>query len=317
MWKKYIKNINAILFLISILCIYRSLLTGIGEKINAYLLMKIGLGFVEAEGLSQWFYSYIGQYLNTLAGAILVMIMFSVVTAIVLFFNKNRKVAHIIAIISAVICSIFVGSCYAKVNEIISEIIDTYSYWGEKSPVGINQVTIFLWFGCYVVIIALAVRGLCFEAEEKLERNDQDFCTYKGKEDIKVSKQIINNPAIYENKRANEIRKPNQQNKMLDFHGVIVGKKGFYQEMAYLLEEKREIFVRSDNELLEFSAYEENDAIMGIYYISEYQEYCVDIKKKKMVYLVSGQPLGADKKYYLPRGTEIYIKDDTNIFELS
>lgn len=85
MWKKYIKNINAILFLISILCIYRSLLTGIGEKINAYLLMKIGLGFVEAEGLSQWFYSYIGQYLNTLAGVILVMIMLSVVTAIVLF----------------------------------------------------------------------------------------------------------------------------------------------------------------------------------------------------------------------------------------
>lgn len=209
------------------------------------------------------------------------------------------------------------GSCYAKVNEIISEIIDTYSYWGEKSPVGINHVTIFLWFGCYVVIIALAVKGLCFEAEEKLERNDQDFCTYKGKEDIKVSKQIINNPAIYANKMDGEIRKSNQQNKMLDFHGVIVGKKGFYQEMAYLLEEKREIFVRSDNELLEFSAYEENDAIMGIYYISEYQEYCVDIKKKKMVYLVSGQPLGADKKYYLPRGTEIYIKDDTNIFELS
>ena len=34
------------------------------------------------------------------------------------------------------------------------------------------------------------------------------------------------------------------------------------------------------------------------------------------IFLTSGQPLGKNRFYYLPRGTEIYIKDQTNKFKL-
>lgn len=295
MWKKYIKNINAIIFLVSILCIYRKLLTGLGRDINAYMLLKAGLGLEEAEGISYWLYNYVGKSFKELAAAILMTVIFSVLTAVELFIRKNKKRAHINAIFSAVFGCGFVGYLYINLYKVISSMDEIYSYFSEKMQIGINYLTFFLWIGCYVLVIVLAILGLRY-TEEKMIRKEDD---------------------IYENKRDSEIRRTKQQNQTVDFHGVILGKKGIYQGMAYLLQEKRKVYVKNDNELLEFSAFEERDAVMEFYYISEYQEYCVEVNEKKTVFLMSGQPLGTNKKYYLPRGTEIYIKDDMNIFELS
>lgn len=306
MWKKYIKNINAILFLVSILCVYKKLLTGVGDEISAYMIMKIGMGFVDEEGISYWLYYYLEQYFNGMAGAILGLMIFCLITTIELLLIKNKKTAHVSAIISSAMCIVFVGNFYCKINEIINTMDDIYSYFGGNIPTEINKGTALLWIGCYVLIFILAILGLCYKEDEKEAINQ---VLTKG---IKISNPIVDNKSIYENKKTSV-----QNDKILDFHGAVVGNKGIYQGMAYLLQEKRKIFVKDHNGLMEFSAFEEHDAVMEFYYISEYQEYCVEVNEKKMVFLMSGQPLGTNKKYYLPRGTEFYIKDDTNIFELS
>jgi hypothetical protein len=57
--------------------------------------------------------------------------------------------------------------------------------------------------------------------------------------------------------------------------------------------------------------------LAAVYYISEYQEYCVEVNEKLCVFLESGQPLGKGRDYYLPRGTKIYVKDAGNTFTLA
>ena len=53
----------------------------------------------------------------------------------------------------------------------------------------------------------------------------------------------------------------------------------------------------------------------NIYYVSQYEEYCIQPLQTMTIFLTSGQPLGKNRFYYLPRGTEIYIKDQTNKFK--
>ena len=55
----------------------------------------------------------------------------------------------------------------------------------------------------------------------------------------------------------------------------------------------------------------------GVYFIGDYNEYCVEPYEKSAVFLESGQPLGKGRKYYLPRGTRVYVKDKNNQFTLA
>lgn len=101
------------------------------------------------------------------------------------------------------------------------------------------------------------------------------------------------------------------------FTGAIIGEKGIYAGKAYPLIERKEIFFRMDNEQVLFNPYEEVENLAGIYFIGEYNEYCVESYRKGFVFLESGQPLGKDRQYFLPRGTGLYLKDKNNQFTLA
>ena len=77
-------------------------------------------------------------------------------------------------------------------------------------------------------------------------------------------------------------------------------------QQVLVLDDKIEVYAVNNGDI---ERYEEGNILAKIYYISEYQEYCVEPLEMRTVLLKSGQPLGANRLYYLPRGTEISIKD--------
>ena len=101
------------------------------------------------------------------------------------------------------------------------------------------------------------------------------------------------------------------------FAGAIIGEKGIYAGKIYPLIDKKEIFFCMDNKQILSNPYEDEENLAGIYFIGEYNEYCVEPYKKNFVFLESGQPLGKDRQYFLPRGTGLYLKDKNNEFTLA
>lgn len=101
------------------------------------------------------------------------------------------------------------------------------------------------------------------------------------------------------------------------FEGAVVCESGRYAGKAYPLEDKKEIFFFLREGEAELAPYEAEGAAAGVYYISEYGEYCAEPFERNMVFLESGQPLGKGRQYYLPRGTKIYISAKNNIFTLA
>ena len=59
------------------------------------------------------------------------------------------------------------------------------------------------------------------------------------------------------------------------------------------------------------------DPDAAISYSVETGTYMLKPLKKTRVYLKSGQPLGKERIYSLPGGTEVYIRDLENLFILS
>lgn len=94
-----------------------------------------------------------------------------------------------------------------------------------------------------------------------------------------------------------------------DFHGAVVGKSGIYHSKVYMLEDRVPVWFCGQNQPVLVTGSTGGEGFVKLYYIAEYQEYCVIPMGKRMVFLESGQPLGAAREYYLPRGTEIYLVD--------
>lgn len=99
------------------------------------------------------------------------------------------------------------------------------------------------------------------------------------------------------------------------FEGAVTGKGGIYQDKTLMLEERKAVFFHMEGDQIYTDQWKEG-ASAGIWYVAQYEEYAVQPAKKKTVHLRSGQPLGKDRIYYLPRGMEIWIGSEKNRFLL-
>ena len=102
-----------------------------------------------------------------------------------------------------------------------------------------------------------------------------------------------------------------------DFHGGIIGKSGKYQGYGYPLRRKEQVFFQRIRGQVEISKAESRHSVASVFYVPEYDEYCFEPFYPLTCFLPSGQPLGKERTYYLPRGTEIYIFDKSNHFQLA
>lgn len=108
-----------------------------------------------------------------------------------------------------------------------------------------------------------------------------------------------------------------QQTSEADFHGAIGGRTGIYESKIYPLCEKVQIYFAKAGTDVYIAPERGEDAVAGVYYVEEYEEYCVEPYEKNSFFLLSGQPLGAGRCYHLPRGIEVYIGDKCHAFVLA
>lgn len=386
--KKYTKYVNALLFLVSLGCIFMDMIKIAVWKLNGADLLKIGFGEVDRDNLLHMVLTYAQEYMEKMILLVIAVILISVV-GIVMSAVLKGNVAYLAGIVFAAFDLICVCSVYVGLNSNISEIKSALSFFGAESSAKVYHFTFILWILLYAAVIVLSVlcilkkdqkaakvkgdiyaeqfnnrknplkqnkkvdmqsaevkksgRGQQERArmQEQQMRAQQERARMQKEQQMKAQQERARMQEQQMKAQQERARMQEQQMKVQQerarmqeqqemqryqqasaganaaFGGAIVGKAGLYTGKAYPLQDKYEVFFIEENFEVNLSEYEEENALAGLYYIREYQEYCVDVRQGKTVYLSSGQPLGAGREYYLPRGTKVYIKEKKNLFELA
>ena len=95
------------------------------------------------------------------------------------------------------------------------------------------------------------------------------------------------------------------------FEGMILNTN----QKVLILKDRKEVHI-VDGDRIDICRNKQGIILGNIYYVSQYEEYCIQPLQTMTIFLESGQPLGKNRFYYLPRGTEIYIKDQLNKYKL-
>lgn len=298
--KKYLKYINGVISFSTLLYLLFDFLVIAGFSLSAVDILKIGTGFSSQQELVKKVLQYVQTYIQRITILLIVIIVVSVLGGILSCILKDQ-----IAFISVIPCafvgfiSIFMG--YHGLKENVEAMNDAVNFFGAKNIVSINHTVFVCWMLTYVVLALISVAGLC------LCKNKQNITGDIFLEDINIY------PVIEEG----DHKMDDVQREKPVFQGALLGKNRSYVGKAYPLLEKTRVFLLEDQCEIVVSKYEDTNALAAIYYVSEYQEYCVEVRAARSIYLKSGQPLGKGRTYYLPRGMEIYVKSEENMFGLA
>ena len=131
-----------------------------------------------------------------------------------------------------------------------------------------------------------------------------------------TAKPVLWQSSVRQSEPAETQARPKTEERHL-FTGAGIGGTGDYKEKVYPLETMAEVFFEKKDGQMVITPYQSGASLAGIYYIVEYEEYCVEPLEKRCFYLESGQPLGKGRKYYLPRGTNVYLNEKENKYTLA
>lgn len=249
---------------------------------------------------------YLGPYLlevGVFAAAILI--------AAILTMILSWKIAYYISMVGTLViggCSVFI---FNQIKLELDAIGSSLDFFGLDEAMEIERLTLVLWCLVWALVLVLSVYGVIIsrrenriQAEETPEHIFTPPMPMPG---------IFTNVSVPKEEGANSVQNTTVQ----DFQGAIVSRNPFYGNRAYPLMERTEVFFAEENGNVYLTDRNGTDIFAGVYFIREYQEYCIDVLQSKSVYLSSGQPLGVGRRYYLPRGMEIYLKNQNFLFELA
>lgn len=160
--------------------------------------------------------------------------------------------------------------------------------------INVETSTIVLWILCHMAVCFISIMGIYHWKNFQIEGTD-----FKSQNE---------NYYPEENKETQQIE---------NFEGAIKGLNGLYRKKIYPLHDRWQVYFIQDSSGNVFLKNENAEAVAGIYYIRKYREYCIEVYQNNVCFLKSGQPLGKNKRYYLPRGTEIFLDDGRNHFLLA
>ncbi|MCD8324434.1 MAG: hypothetical protein LUC32_05735 [Clostridiales bacterium] len=196
-----------------------------------------------------------------------------------------------------------------------------------KERFTLDKEALYLWGVLYIVIVVMSVICILLPDQRKYEEKQRKtYDDKKVKESIEAEMpyQKLVGKVEYDSV-FDEVQEPvvlpsertGYKNEQGEFGGAIKGTDEIYLGKVYPLQDKEQVYFVHENEMLYISKVETVGVLASLYYISEYGEYCIMPKDRVCVFLESGQPLGMGRKYYLPRGTRIFLKDRKNMFVLA
>ncbi|MEE1086119.1 MAG: hypothetical protein U0L05_02955 [Schaedlerella sp.] len=330
--KKYFKFINALLYLSSFACIFMSMVKVAAWKLSGASLVKMGfVGTDRGNGLQ-----YVMAYAEDFTMSIILLVLaigFLSIVGMILSLLLKPSVVYVFTILLSVINTICVTIIYTGFNKNINDINRAMDFFGVSGVAEVYHFTFIFWILLHVAVVILSVAGVVAGNKKEVpvkgqiyteQFNNRKNSLQQNHKDLMRGAVPVQSPvkptgavSVQQPMKSKTVHPVQNQEKHVEFGGAIVGKTGMYSGKAYPLKERYKVFFADDSTGVNISKYEESYALAGVYYINKYQEYCVDVKQSRAVYLASGQPLGVGREYYLPRGTEIYIKDKRYLFVLA
>ena len=182
-------------------------------------------------------------------------------------------------------------------------------------------ITIFIWEMVTLLIILISIVGIEIKKTENVEIEDEISDLFQDDTQFFENQDVIEEDASLElnikdeRKHYSELEEGQQymeNNYQSDvFEGMILNTN----EKILILKDRKEVHI-VDGDRIDICRNKQGIILGNIYYVSQYEEYCIQPLQTMTIFLESGQPLGKNRFYYLSRGTEIYIKDQLNKYKL-
>lgn len=325
--KEKLKYIVGALLACSLIAGFMPLIEVGAMKMSVMDILKIGVGNYGDTELIREVMELFQAYLRPSVITVIILIALILAGAFLTVVLDASK-AYIAAIAGRAVNNILVIILGVTVKGKMDEVESAFSFFGLNSGIRFHLSTIVLWIILYIAAFGLSVYGLVLNKGTKPVGRPQDIMPeslsdrtnpWDAPRDPKKQAYL---DRIGQLEREREAAKKNappvrEQAAGADFHGVIGGRSGRYESKVYPLQERVQVFISRDGSEVYIATVKSADAAAGVYYVGEYEEYCVEPYEKNSFFLMSGQPLGSGRCYHLPRGTEVYIGDKSHAFVLA
>ncbi|EEG72434.1 hypothetical protein [[Clostridium] hylemonae] len=297
-------------------------------KMSVMDILKIGVGTYGDTELIREVMELFKEYLRPSIITVVILIILILAGAFLTVVLDASK-AYIAALVSGAVNNVLVIILCVSVKGKIDEVESAFNFFGLSSGIRFHVSTIVLWILLYAVIFGLSACGIVLGKSGQKTEGARDIMPENLSDrknpweaDLDPKKQAYLERIGQLEQERKAARKATEraagQTEGSTFHGAIGGRNGRYASKVYPLQEKVQVFFIKDGtgEVL-ITGEKSGNTTAGVYYISEYEEYCVEPYEKNSFFLTSGQPLGRDRRYHLPRGTEVYIGDRGHAFVLA
>lgn len=317
---KYLKYILAICFAGMLGVAFLPIIEVSIYRLSVFDILKMTLNGSQSieflKELQKVMYQYVFKYLILFAIAVALILIASVLCII----QKDEHVykrSIIYALIVNFYSSCVMLACYKSI-----ETLDfSTNFFQTRPDISLYLITVFIWEMITLLIILISIMGIKMEKLKNVEIKEdipelfqEDIHSFENQdimeEDTPLELEIQEEYKQYSKiEEGQQYMEDNYQSDV--FEGMILNTN----QKVLVLKDRKEVYITNDNEI-NICRSQQGLVLGNIYYVSQYEEYCIQPLQTMTIFLTSGQPLGKNRFYYLPRGTEIYIKDQTNKFKL-
>lgn len=317
--KSKLRYLSGILMLISLSVIFFPMIKIAGTGISLWnVITAISAKDVDS-GIFSEVMNRIGTYAKPYFGGIVFWILFTLLIVILTCILKS-KTAYIVAIVGQIVQICLVLMMYVKLKEKLSMIKKIIDFFGIGNSVAFQIMPFVFWTVLQIICFIINIRGLTVKEKIDWDLIDEMSPDQKDFGPLKWNEQ---NHYVPQSKPINIGGGDSNKINTRAFYGALVGVDKEYAGLVLQMNEKQKVYVwQEEGHILIQKRIEksrENEFLADIYYLPEYEEYCITPAKYRTIYLESGQPLGKDRLYYLPRAMKIKVQDSgiENWFELA
>lgn len=231
--------------------------------------------------------TYISPFGYALLGLVVLAALF-----VVLILISNRKKPYLLAIFGLFVLNGYSAALVYFLYDKFQSIAQAVLFYQLEGGVTLVWLSVILWIILNIVILVLSVVGLRLNGRA-----------------LQTEKEILM-PEAYPGSVEERLKE-----KPVIFQGVLLGKNGKYQGLAYPLQGMTSIFMNQDDQGIFLTTQKTKENLAVVRYDSTRQEYQLEVNDLHLVQLGSGQPLGA-RLYYLPRGIQIKFINTQETFIL-
>ncbi len=319
--KTKVKYLTAILFLASVVMYFIPFMGWKKLQLRLFDLVQIGFGNKRTETISQIVDS-LPQSQMSLFGYVILGAMLAALVGAVLSVLLKKDAPYFVTVILSVLINIVVvfSVLFMKQKmEQMEQVLKLNKTLGGSFEISRNLV--YIWIGIFVVNIAVSLLAIALP-DKKRKKDTRIIYTEQAVKPIQRQYQNKSQATLQQQRAVAEPVAKVPEKKMTtlaaEFHGAIVGKCSYYQNKVYPLEKLTNVYVQIDaNGDVYLTKNKMSNTVASIYYVDQYQEYCVTPEQKLCTYLGSGQPLGVHRDYYLSRGSKVYFESEGNSFQLA